>query len=78
MIFKKDKNKIYIEKNSRIIAEIEYKDIDNAYNIYHTYVDDSLRGQGIGKKLVDQVIKEAKKNNKKIVSSCTYAKKHLK
>lgn len=77
MRFKKNNNKIYLEDNNKIIAEIEYEEKNNAYIITHTYVDESLRGQGIAKQLVEQVIEEAKKNNKEITATCSYAKKIL-
>ena len=77
MRFKKNNNKIYLEANNKIIAEIEYEEKNNAYIITHTYVDESLRGQGIAKQLVEQVIEEAKKNNKEIIATCSYAKKIL-
>ncbi len=77
MRFKKNNNKIYLEDNNKIIAEIEYEEKNNAYIVTHTYVDESLRGQGIAKQLVEQVIEEAKKNNKEITATCSYAKKIL-
>lgn len=77
MRFKKNNNKIYLEDNNKIIAEIEYEEKNNAYIITHTFVDESLRGQGIAKQLVEQVIEEAKKNNKEITATCSYAKKIL-
>ena len=41
--------------------------------IHHTEVDDSLQGQGIGKKLVLAVLDWAKAKNLKVVPMCSYA-----
>ncbi|WP_252723076.1 GNAT family N-acetyltransferase [Treponema phagedenis] len=42
--------------------------------IDHTFVDSSLRGQGIADKLIREVIAVATKQNKKIEPVCSYAK----
>ena len=55
------------------IAEIsyvwngEYKIIAN-----HTWVDDSLRGQGMARQLLDTLVKFAREKNIKIVPTCSY------
>ncbi|MBR4634065.1 N-acetyltransferase [bacterium] len=39
------------------MAEIDFEKIDEkTYNISHTFVDDSLRGQGIGSELVEKAM----------------------
>jgi predicted GNAT family acetyltransferase len=39
------------------LAEIDFEKVDEmTYNISHTFVDDSLRGQGIGSELVEKAI----------------------
>ena len=46
MKYIEDNNRIYVEDNNKVVAEINYEKIDdNTYNIYHTFVDESLRGQ---------------------------------
>lgn len=72
-------NKIFLEdSNKKILAEIEFEEIGNGiYNIYHTFVDESLRGKGIASKLVEQAINEIKKRNGKVQATCSYAKKWI-
>ena len=41
--------------------------------IEHTEVDDSLQGQGIGKKLLAQLVDFAREKDIKVISACTYA-----
>lgn len=79
MEFIKEEGKIYCkDNNGKIIAEITYKDMkDGTYNINHTFVDESLRGQGIAQKLVEEAIKQIKNKNGKITATCTYAKSYL-
>lgn len=42
--------------------------------IDHTEVDDSLKGQGIGKKLLIKIVEEARDNKIEILPLCPYAK----
>lgn len=80
MDFLKSENKIYLEdENGKIIAEIDFEKLeDNKYNIYHTFVDDSLRGRGIASKLVEAAVKEIKSRNGIVEATCSYAKSWLK
>lgn len=79
MDFKEEKNRIYIENsNGDVIAEIEFEEIkDGVYNIFHTFVDESLRGQGIASKLVEKAVNYIKSKNGKVEATCSYAKKWL-
>ena len=53
-----EENRIYLpDEKWNILAEIDFEKIDEkTYNISHTFVDDSLRGQGIGSELVEKTI----------------------
>ena len=78
MEYKKEDGRIYIEKEGKVVAEIEYEDMgNNEYNIYHTFVDDSLRGQGIASKLVEIAVEEIEKRRGKVSATCSYAKAWL-
>ena len=76
MDFLKEEGRIYLEdENSKVIAEIEYEYLgEGRYNIYHTFVDESLRGQGVASKLVEEAIKEINVRNGKVEATCSYAK----
>ncbi|MCG2609727.1 MULTISPECIES: GNAT family N-acetyltransferase [unclassified Acinetobacter] len=39
---------------------------------HHTWVDDSLRGQGTARQLLDVLVEFARKNQLKIVPTCSY------
>lgn len=79
MDFKIEENRIYLENNEgKVIAEIEFeKNENNKYNIYHTFVDESLRGQGIAGKLVEMAVNEIKSKGGEPVATCSYAKAWL-
>ena len=76
MELKKEDNRIYLDdENGRILAEIEFEKLqDNNYNIYHTFVDEHLQGQGIASKLVQAAVNEIKARGGKIQATCSYAK----
>lgn len=76
MEFTNEPNRIYLkDENGNIIAEIEFEEIEEGtYNIYHTFVDESLRGKGIASKLVEEAVKEIEARNGKIQATCSYAK----
>jgi predicted GNAT family acetyltransferase len=75
----KEEGKIrYTDEEGKTLAEIDFPAIDEkTVLITHTSVDDSLRGQGIAKKLVEEVLAEAKKDGKKIQATCSYARAYF-
>ena len=77
MNFIKEEGKIYLkDENGNKIAEIEYKETEQGiYDIYHTFVDESLRGKGIASMLVQEAVKEIQSKKGTIQASCVYAKK---
>ena len=73
-------NRIYLQdENWNILAEIDFEKIDEkTYNISRTFVDDSLRGQGIGSELVEKAITYLTSKWYKVSATCSYAKKTVK
>ena len=65
------------DENGRVIAEITYATTSNPNVVLadHTFVDSSLRGQGVGGKLLDALVKDMADQNKKIKASCSYVVK---
>lgn len=72
-----EENRIYLPGESGdILAEIDFEKVDEkTYNISHTYVDDSLRRQGIGSELVEKAINYLTSRWYKVSATCPYAKK---
>lgn len=75
MDFKYESERIYLEnEEGECIAEVTFPVIgENKVNVNHTYVDRSLRGQGVADKLLTALAQDLKKNNKTAVASCSYA-----
>ena len=65
----------YIDDNGERLGEMRYLVRDNTVmNIYHTEVSDKLQGHHMGEKLVEAGVKYARKNNFKILPTCTFAR----
>jgi len=75
MDFKYENDRIYLEnEKGKCIAEVTFPEVsENKVNVNHTYVDKSLRGQGVADKLLTALAHDLKKNNRKAVASCSYA-----
>ncbi len=75
MEIKRGSGKFYIGNSENdFIAQITFKDGgNNILVVDHTFVDPSLRGQGIAGKLMAKVIDMARDEGKKIVPVCSYA-----
>ena len=79
MEFIKGNSRIYsLDNNKKVVAEITFDEIEKGiFNIDHTFVDESLRGQGIAGKLVEMAVEEIEKRGGKVEATCSYARKWL-
>ncbi|WP_331663260.1 GNAT family N-acetyltransferase [Lacrimispora sp.] len=77
MDFTYDSNKIALyHSDNNLLAEVTFPAVDHyTVNINHTYVDDSLRGQGVAGQLMEAVAKQLRSENKKAILTCSYAVK---
>ena len=74
----KNKGAFFIEKDGDWIAEMTYyREGLRKIVIDHIEVDDSLKGKGVGEKMVEAAVKFAEKNNLLIKPVCPFAKKVL-
>lgn len=72
----KKKGAFFIEDTGERLAEILYFHSGSAeITAYHTEVDERLRGQRIGDKLIAALVEYARDNNLKLVAKCQFAKK---
>ena len=78
-MFLTEQDHIYMEdEQGRIVAEITFPEIlPGVYNIDHTFVDNSLRGQGIASKLVQAAVDEIRHRGGEVQATCSYAAKWL-
>lgn len=69
------KGEFFIGEANQHLAEMSYAWAgDDQIIIDHTYVSDALRGQGVGRKLLDQAVAFARSKNLKIIPLCPFAK----
>ena len=81
MNFMHEDNRIYLNDNTdnstdggKLIAEVTFPSYgDNTVNINHTFVDNSLRGQGIAAKLMEAAALQIRASGKKAKPTCSYA-----
>lgn len=67
--------RVFIEQNRELLAEMTYsKAGDSLIIIDHTDVAESLKGQGIGRLLLDVIVATTRRQGKKIIPLCPYAK----
>lgn len=69
-------NRFYVnDASGNQVAEVVFVPTgDNLAIIEHTEVDPSLKGQGVGKKLVAKVVERMRRENRKIIPLCPFAK----
>ncbi|ANU26581.1 GNAT family N-acetyltransferase [Planococcus versutus] len=73
MDFTHKDNKISVSENAEELAFLSYTSNDDVLTVDHTEVSSKLEGQGIGKKLVEQIVEYARSENKKINPECPFA-----
>lgn len=79
MDFITEPNRIYAEDASgKLLAEITFPEIKPGIcTIDHTFVDHSLRGQGIAGKLTELAVSAIQMQNKQVTATCAYAQRWL-
>ncbi|MFU0833517.1 MAG: N-acetyltransferase domain-containing protein [Oscillospiraceae bacterium] len=64
-----------VDQNHKVVAEVTFPEIrDGIVDINHTFVDDSLRGQGVASRLLEETAKILRTEGKRAVLTCSYAK----
>ena len=77
--FNSTPTRIYsIDENGKLVAEITFPTADGKiYCINHTFVDNSLRGQGIADQLMRAAVDKIHGYHGTITATCSYAVKWL-
>lgn len=61
-------------QNGRRVGELTYQRVsDRLVILDHTFVEESLRGQGLARKLLDAIVAWARATQTKIRPACSYA-----
>src|SRR4051812_37797179 len=64
----------FIDVNGSRLARMTYTVAGNRATIEHTEVDEAMRGQRAGARLVEAAVQWARESNMKLVPVCSYAK----
>ena len=76
MEFQHEKERIFAEDESgKVIAEVTFPIADGVATIDHTFVDGSLRGQGVAGKLMAAAAQQIREAGLKVTPTCSYAVK---
>lgn len=68
-----DKGMVFINEGEKNLAEMTWVKGGDGYIIVdHTMVDDSLKGQGVGRKLLNHIVELARDRNLKIMPLCPF------
>ena len=75
MEFLVEEGRIYHQdERNTVLAEVTYCPVRaGVVDVDHTYVDPSLRGQGIAGQLMEALAEELRARGLKAVASCSYA-----
>lgn len=69
------KGAFFLQANGQRLAEMTYSRTNPTMVIVdHTEVDESLRGQGAGRQLLDALVTWARSTHTKVLPLCPYAK----
>ena len=79
LIWHEEKGEIYaLDGTGKRVAEISFQDEgEGVWNIAHTCVDPSLRGQGVASELVERAVRTIEDAGGVPEASCSYAKAWL-
>lgn len=75
MEFQHEPGRIWMESaEEKLLAEVLFPAVGGGIvEITHTFVDDSLRGQGVAAALLMEVAEELRREHKRAKLSCSYA-----
>jgi predicted GNAT family acetyltransferase len=69
------KGAFYVQQGGKRIAEMTYsRTSETLIIIDHTEVDESLKGQGVGRQLLDALVAWVRSTNTKVIALCPFAK----
>lgn len=74
MKFQYEAERIYAQdETGKLMAEVTFPVKDGVANITHTFVDDSLREQGVATQLLEAAVQSIREQKLKAKLSCPYA-----
>ena len=69
-----ESNRVYTQNDEgKLLAEIRFPENNGVATITRTFVDPSLRGQGVAEQLILRALTQIQKSNWQIAATCSYA-----
>ncbi|MFT8888508.1 MAG: GNAT family N-acetyltransferase [Ethanoligenens sp.] len=77
MQLQSEENRVFVADGmEKVVAEVTFPAVgEGLVDINHTFVDESLRGQGVAGQMMQAVADQLRQQGKKAVLSCSYAVK---
>ena len=75
ILFDPEKSRSAAYDDETCIGIAEVKESEGRWIITHTEVDSAYGGQGIARRLIEEIIHAARRQGKKIIPVCSYAEK---
>ncbi|MCI8594327.1 MAG: N-acetyltransferase [Oscillospiraceae bacterium] len=74
MEFQHEQGRIFaLSDEGKLLCEVTFPVTGGVAELNHTFVDESLRGQGVAGKLMAAAVEEIRANGWKIRPTCSYA-----
>lgn len=78
MEWKREKNRIFAAgEDGTVLAEVTFPEKDGVAVVDHTFVHESLRGQGVAGQLMEEAVAAIRARGWKLGATCSYAVKWL-
>ena len=77
IVFEAEQPRSAAYDKEKLVGVAEIEDTHGCWVITHTEVDPAYGGQGIARRLIEEIVAEARRAGKKIVPICSYAEKMM-
>ena len=79
MEFQHERERIFaLDEQGKLVAEVTFPVSEGVADIDHTFVDQSLRGQGVAGQLLDAAVRQIRMEGRRAKATCSYAAKWFK
>ena len=79
MEFQHERERIFaLDEHGKLVAEVTFPVSEGVADIDHTFVDQSLRGQGVAGQLLDAAVRQIRMEGLRAKATCSYAAKWFK
>ena len=74
MEFQHERERIFaLDEQGKLVAEVTFPVSEGVADIDHTFVDQSLRGQGVAGQLLDAAVRQIRMEGLRAKATCSYA-----